>query len=361
MWVAAALAVVAAVAALEANLTTPRSGGRMDPTSTGPDGAHALVALLQDRGIDVGVAETVADAERAAGPDSLLLVAQTPWLADDALLRRLAQTPADLLLVDPTSRAREALAPGVEDRGLTLVGQPPQCALRAAQRAGRVDLGTATTYGAAGHTPVTSCYDGALVRYGDRRRSITVVGSDQFMTNDGLAIAGNAALAMNLAGERHRLIWYAPQRREGGSSGSAHISELIPENVTWLVWKLVVVVAMLALWKGRRLGRPVTEPLPVVVRASETTEGRGRLYRSRRARDRAAQALRTATLHRLHPRLGLGGAAPPPVVVAAVAARSGAGPASLQRLLFGPPPDSDAALLALARELDDIERLVAHP
>ena len=32
-----------------------------------------------------------------------------------------------------------------------------------------------------------------------------------------------------------------------------------------------------------------------VVRASETVEGRGRLYRSRRARDRAAEALRTAS------------------------------------------------------------------
>ena len=47
-----------------------------------------------------------------------------------------------------------------------------------------------------------------------------------------------------------------------------------------------------------------------MVRASETVEGRGRLYRSRRARDRAADALRTATLQRLLPRLGLGADAP---------------------------------------------------
>src|SRR5690606_41722785 len=56
---------------------------------------------------------------------------------------------------------------------------------------------------------------------------------------------------------------------------------------------LIVVVVLLAWWQGRRLGPLVTEPLPVVVRASETVEGRGRLYRSRRARDRAAEALRT--------------------------------------------------------------------
>ena len=79
-------------------------------------------------------------------------------------------------------------------------------------------------------------------------------------------------------------------------------------------------VLLAALWQGRRLGPLVAEQLPVVVRASETVEGRGRLYRSRRARDRAADALRTATLQRMLPRLGLG-AARATAVVAAVAGR----------------------------------------
>ena len=86
----------------------------------------------------------------------------------------------------------------------------------------------------------------------------------------------------------------------------ASIFDLIPQNVTWIVWQLCLVVLLVALWKGRRPGPLVAEELPVVVRASETVEGRGRLYRSRRARDRAAAALRTATLQRLLPRLGLG-------------------------------------------------------
>ena len=63
------------------------------------------------------------------------------------------------------------------------------------------------------------------------------------------------------------------------------------------------------------------------MRASETVEGRGRLYRSRRARDRAAEALRTATLQRMLPRLGLGHNAAPPAVVQAVAERCGHDPA----------------------------------
>jgi hypothetical protein len=172
--------------------------------------------------------------------------------------------------------------------------------------------------------------------------------------------AGNAALAMNLAGTRPRLVWFAPQRVEGKTSTPETIFDVIPNNVIWVVWQLWLVVALLALWKGRRIGPLVAEDLPVVIRASETVEGRGRLYRSRRARDRAAQALRTGILQRLLPRLGLGANTPAPAVVAAIAQRSGADSDWLRHILFGPPPATDTDLLNLARALDDIERQVAH-
>jgi hypothetical protein len=119
-------------------------------------------------------------------------------------------------------------------------------------------------------------------------------------------------------------------------------------------------VLLVALWKGRRPGPLVAEELPVVVRASETVEGRGRLYRSRRARDRAAAALRTATVQRLLPRLGLGPGAPAPAVVATVAQRCGADAGFVSYHLFGPPPATDHDLLQLARALDDIERQVTR-
>ena len=98
-----------------------------------------------------------------------------------------------------------------------------------------------------------------------------------------------------------------------------------------------------------------------MVRASETVEGRGRLYRSRRARDRAADALRTATLQRLLPRLGLGaqrtGAGGGDD---AWPARSAADAQFVSHHLFGPPPATDNDLLQLARALDEIERQVTH-
>jgi hypothetical protein len=134
----------------------------------------------------------------------------------------------------------------------------------------------------------------------------------------------------------------------------------MPPHVWWIVLQLCLVVALVAIWKGRRIGPLVAEQLPVVVRASETVEGRGRLYRSRRARDRAAEALRTAALQRMMPRIGLGHDAQPPAVVSAVAERCGLDPQAVAHTLFGPPPGSDPDLVHLAHQLDNIERQVAH-
>lgn len=359
-WVVLALAAICVVAAIGTFLTAPRPGGQMDPASTGPGGAHALVTLLREHGVEVVVAGSLAEAENAVQPGTLLLFAETQHITNGSLLRRLAATSADLLLVEPTSRARAALAPGIRNSGASVLDSAPNCALREANRAGSVAFGPSNTYRAVGDRTITSCYGGALVRYRDGEHTVTVVGSTEFMTNKGLLRQGNAALAMNLAGDRARLVWYAPQRVEGESSGTASVFDLIPPNVIWIVWQLCLTVILVTLWKGRRVGPLVAEELPVVVRASETVEGRGRLYRSRRARDRAAQALRAATLQRLSPRLGLGADASAPAVVTAVAQRSGAHAEMVGHALFGPSPATDADLVQLARSLDDIERQVAQ-
>ncbi|TRW88716.1 DUF4350 domain-containing protein [Mycolicibacterium sp. 018/SC-01/001] len=361
-WILLALAAIVAVAAVSTWLTAPRPGGPLDPASTSADGTRALITLLRDNGIDVVVAESIADVERAARPDTLVVAGQTFWLYDDDQLRRLAAVPGDRLLLAPIGKTREALAPELRSGDATDIGGlEPDCDLREAQRAGTVQFGVADTFTASGSVPVTRCYDGILARYDDAGRSVTVVGDASFLTNSRLADEGNAALAMNLTGTRPTVIWYAPQRGDGpASAGDADIMDLIPTQVTWVVVQLAIAVALLALWRGRRVGPLVAEPLPVVVRASETVEGRGRLYRSRRARDRAADALRTSTRQRLLPRLGLRPDAAPAAVIAAVAQRSGQDPQWVTHILYGRPPESDDELVALARTLDDIERQVTQ-
>ncbi|BBZ30684.1 membrane protein [Mycolicibacterium madagascariense] len=358
-WVLLALAAIVAVSIVAALLTTPATGGRMDPDATSPEGAHALVQLLRERGVDVIPADDVASVERSMRPDALLLVAPTAYLVDDAGLRRLNQLPGDVLLVEPLSAIRESLAPKIRPASESSFGGEPDCDLRAATRAGRIQLGSSDTFEAVDGATVTRCYGGALVRYTADGRTVTVVGSADFMTNSALLQEGNAALAMNLAGERPRVVWYTPKRIEGESDGATSITDLIPPRVGWIVLQLVLAVACVALWRVRRVGPLVAEDLPVVVRASETVEGRGRLYRSHRARDRAAPALRTAALQRLVPRLGLGDRSDPAAVVGTIAQRTGADPAAVQYALYGPIPTDDDQLVDLSRLLDDIERQVS--
>ncbi|OBF12295.1 DUF4350 domain-containing protein [Mycobacterium sp. ACS4331] len=365
-WIALSIVLIVLLAAITTWFTAPRDGGLLDPEATGPDGAHALVALLRDQGVDVEVAATAAEAARLSGPDTLLLVGQTYNLWDEDLLTTLADAPGDLLLINPSARTREALAPALRYAPQTSLTGEPDCDLPEAQRAGTVWFSSTYAFeGTDDGVAVTSCYGGALVRYRDDGRTVTAVGTTDFVTNSTLLREGNAALAMNLAGAHPRLIWYAPQETEGDHTGSADITDLIPDRFNWIVLQLCVAVLLVALWQGRRLGPLVSERLPVVVRASETVEGRGRLYRSRRARDQAAAALRTAALQRLLPRLGLGANADPPAIVAAVTqnlAQSGgaADPLSVQHTLFGPAPATDDDLVHLAHALDDIERQVAH-
>ena len=361
-WVLLALVAIVAVASLTTWLTAPTPGGRLDPASTSPDGVHALITLLREQGVTVIEADSVGAVERDARADTLVVVAQTFQLYDDEVLQRLSALPGDRLLIAPIGRTREALSPALQRAESTPYGGlAPQCDLREADQAGAVQFGVADTFEAESRVPVTLCYDGVLARYSENGRVITVVGSDEFVTNAALADEGNAALAMNLAGTRPRMIWYAPQTSEGSdSAGAASLTDLIPAQVNWMVLQLVLAVALLALWRGRRVGPLVAEQLPVVVRASETVEGRGRLYRSRRARDVAGESLRTAARQRMLPRLGLGPTASPSDVISAVADRCGRDPRAVAHSLYGQPPVTDDELVTLARELDDIERQVAQ-
>jgi hypothetical protein len=109
-----------------------------------------------------------------------------------------------------------------------------------------------------------------------------------------------------------------------------------------------------ALARARRLGPPVSEPLPVAVRAAETVEGRGRLYRRAKARESALQALRNTALRRLGSALDLAPDAPRSAVTEAVAARTGWAPDQVDAILYGAQPGDDEQLVRLAADLDHL-------
>jgi hypothetical protein len=129
----------------------------------------------------------------------------------------------------------------------------------------------------------------------------------------------------------------------------------VPPGWVWATAQLGVAAALAMLWRARRLGPVVTEPLPVVVRSAEAVEGRARLYRRAGARGHAAQVLREASRTRLVPVLGLPDPVEPAAVVEAVAARTGRPAEAVAALLYGSAPVDDAELVALTDELDRVE------
>ena len=169
---------------------------------------------------------------------------------------------------------------------------------------------------------------------------------------------------MRALGSTPRLVWYQPGRGDLTAPG---VGETRAVADVWPVWTapamalIGVAVVLLALARGRRLGRLVREPLPVVVRAVETTESRGRLYRKAGDRDRAAAVLRAGTRDRLARRLAVAPGAAPVALVHAVASTTGRPVEEVGMTLFGPPPADDPSLIRLAQQLTDLEERAHHP
>jgi hypothetical protein len=356
----------------------PAVKGPLDPRDVGPEGTHALAALLAGQGKHVSRAGTVAAAlAQSQGPRTALVITD-PGLLPSGSLRALAAATADLLLVAPGPRALGALTPGLTLAAVARVAsRPPSCAWPGARLAGPADMGglllRSAPRGAWRCYPVDSAAAlripggntgpgapprtgyASLVRYRSGGRTITVLGTGDPLTNQYLGRGGNAALALNLlAGDVH-VVWLVPGPVAVGGPGPRSVTGLIPEPTYLVAAELAVAVVLAALWRMRRFGPLVFEPLPVVVRASETAEGHGRLYRSRRARDRAAAALRAAALARITIRTGLPQATSPEVICQELAGRTGRGAQEIQVMLYGPAPGDDAALVKLAIDLDTLE------
>ncbi|MEU7067193.1 DUF4350 domain-containing protein [Streptomyces sp. NPDC046161] len=369
----AALGVLLAGGVTLAALQSDGHHGRLDPRSPDPYGSRAVAELLKQQGVTTRVVTTAREAAAATGPRTTLLVTDPDTL--DETRRRTLRDAADpsggrTVLLAPTSASLPELAPAVRAHPYSgHAALDPDCALPAARSAGRATTGDGPRY-STDLTEATACYpDGGratlLVLPAPAKGGDTVlVGSESILLNRTLAEEGNASLALQLLGSRPELVWYLPgpaDQSAPDASDDKSLLDLVPSGWTWALLQLFVAAALAALWRGRRLGPLVTEDLPVAIRASETTEGRARLYRRAGARDRAATVLRTASRERLAALVGVPAARAHeaatllPAVTARLTAARTADPATL---LFGTTPPDDAALVALADHLDALEREV---
>lgn len=360
--------VVAVLAVLRpVTSTTPYA-----PDNAGPGGARAVAQVLERQGVEVDHVTRVADAVAAAGPGTTLLVTPSTMLLPEQA-DALAGVEADLVLIGAGDDLVGAATDGAVGRS-PAAGAPsapvePGCDLDAAQAAGPLRLapGLLAEPGSSG---VTLCWavDGqaALARAelpasgsSGAARTVTAVDDATFVRNDTVLDDGNAALALGLLGAHETLVWLVPDPLDTSATGDGDApapagSVLPPWAGVVGLWALLVVLVA-AVWRARRLGPLVAEELPVVVRAAETTRGRGRLYRRARSRGHAAAGLRAATAEVVARRLGVPRSADPTALTDAVSRATGRPAHDVADLLYGPPPPDDDALTQLARRLDTLE------
>lgn len=357
--------VVVAAGAVIALLTPRASASYLDPEGTSDTGGHALADLLTARGQHVVRESAPAAAEPVAtGPASALELITSPQLLTSVQLNLAARFQGDILLVGPDSRALRALAPRVRIVGkpATVAVAEPACTAAPAVLAGDAYLGGSVLSTA--DAAVRTCYpppaEGSgylLAQYRAGSRTITVLGSGAPLTNQYLARDGDAALALNLLRQASTITWIVPSPAAlpaQAAAGQRSFFSLVPWPAYLIAIQLAIAAGLAAAWRARRLGPLVAERIPVVVRATETVEGHGRLYQARRARGRAAGELRAAATARIA-RLTGGEASP-----GTLAARTGQDASEIEALLAGPPPASDQELVTLAAQLDTLTRKIRN-
>lgn len=347
--------VVVGVLALSASFSNRTSGGALDLDAASPDGSRALGVLLARRVAVDEVTEPREALDVARGGDVTVLVT-TPYQLAEQTLRDLAALPPSVrvVLVEPDRFILDELDLGVSTdyRYADDEAVPPGCALPEAVSAGDAEAAGARYEGP--EEGVVACYDrGLLVLDRPGRAEFVLLSSAAPLTNDRLDDAGNAALALGLLTAHPRTLWLDPTSPEAAvASERSSLTDILPPWVLPATLLLAAAGVLAALWRARRLGPPVVEPLPVIVRSAETVEGRSRLYRRARARPAAHEALRAAALARILPTLGLGPTPAPRPLVEAVSDRSGRSLAEVHALLYGPAPVDDRGLVEVASALD---------
>jgi len=334
-------------------------GGRgpLDPDGYDPDGAHALAVLLQQQGVEVRRTTDVPSTLSTATQASTVFVPR-PELLSVEELAALADVPGQLVVARAPAEVVSLMGISADPAGaVDTEVRDPGCDVPWVVDAGRAHGGEQQY--ASSRLGDDVCYDGSLLV----QAGSVALGSGEPLTNDRLDEEGNAALGIGLLGREPLLVWLipSPNRAAFGERPALSADDLLPGWVRDVRWYLLVVVGVtLLLWRARRLGRVVVEPLPVVVRASETVEGHGRLYHAAGSRGTAAAALRAEAVRRLEPLARGGRNLPAEEVVAVVAGRTGRPAGEVRHLLYGPAPADDAALVRLADDLDGLVRDALH-
>ncbi len=189
-------------------------------------------------------------------------------------------------------------------------------------------------------------------------KTLRIITNPELVTNKYLDKDDNAALALYATGRGSEVVFYNAETNE--SVYAAQAPKPYPSWLVPLMWQFGLLALVWAFIVGRRQGRIVNEPLPVVAQGTETTVGRAGLYQRARASEHSGRILRIATIIRLGRRLGISPNADATLVAQTVSMACNRTAKEIEYILYGPAPASAVELTQLSQALEQLEEEVKH-
>lgn len=189
-------------------------------------------------------------------------------------------------------------------------------------------------------------------------KTLRIITNPELVTNKYLDKDDNAALALYATGRGSEVAFYNAENADSFNS-----DQQLKPYPSWLVplmWQFALLALVWAFIVGRRQGRIVNEPLPVVAQGTETTVGRAGLYQRARASEHSGRILRIATIIRLGRRLGISPNADATLVTQTVSMACNRTAKEIEYILYGPEPASAVELTQLSQALEQLEEEVKH-
>ena len=331
------------------------TGRSYDPTSTSSNGTKALVDTLRELDVDV----TVAPGAPTPATTALLVLVDGMNDAQRQAISSWVDAGGTLVLADRDSALNPYRSARPTILGLVQRDLPRHCDVSALQQVSHVLVPGAALLKP--RPPAVGCFtsgaDSWLVTEPQGRGNLVVLGGADPFTNDTLGKADNGLLAVTLlAPTRTAHVQVLPLPAPGG--GHKTLTDLVATNVKLALAQLLLAFVVYALWRARRLGRPLVEAQPVEIPGSELVAAVGRLFQRAHTRGRAAQLLRDGARRSMAGRLGLPPDAAVDDVAAAAAARTGQSVDEVRAVLAGPEPSDERALVAVAQEIETLNQEV---
>jgi Domain of unknown function (DUF4350) len=355
-WVAIVLGllVVAAVGGRRAE-----EGNPLDPESPGPLGTKGLVEVLRE----VGGQVTVSGGQPGSGTDTALLLSDDLTPQRREALLAWVRRGGTLVVADPNSGVTQAKGVGTTSIGLLDAQLERRCDVAALSDVRRVAAPGGVVFEIPEGGGTRACFprnDGAwLLVQSLGVGTVVRLGGASVLVNRELGEADNAVLLASLLApvEGTAVQVLRPPLPGGGGAG---LGDLIAPRVRLALWQLIVAFALLALWRARRLGRPVTEPQPVQIPGAELVVAVGNLLQRAKGRGQAAGLLTDDLRRSLAERLGLPASTPADQVADTVAERTGIPRERVLRTLTPATPRDEAELVALSQAIDTVRREVVR-